>query len=254
MQAGSLAQFQDSFARALAVPEAADAPRYLAAQPGFAIYRNTVLKGCIDALQANFPAVARLVGEEWFRAAAALYARQDPPRVPMLFEYGAGFADFLARFEPAAQLPYLPAVARLDRFWSESHTARDEAPLRAQALAGLAPDRLGGIVLRPHAAARWAWFAVPAFTIWSRNRQELPVDGDEPEIEWRGEGALVVRPGDAVEWLELDQAACAFLDACAAGEPLAKAAEAAVAVASEADLAALMARLLEAGAFAHQDD
>ncbi len=253
MQAGSLAQFQDSFARALAVPEAADAPRYLAAQPGFAIYRNTVLKGCIDALQANFPAVARLVGEEWFRAAAARYARQNPPRVPMLLEYGAGFADFLAAFEPAAELPYLASVAKLDRFWTEAHAARDEAPLHPQALANLSPENLGGTVLKPHAAARWAWFDLPAYTIWSRNRAEPPA-GDEPEIDWHGEGAMIHRPGDKVQWLELDAAACAFMDACAAGEPLAMAAEAAVAVASEADLAALMARLLEAGAFAHQDD
>jgi len=43
----------------------------LAAQPGFAVYGNTVLKGCIDALQASYPTVCQLVGEEWFRAAAA---------------------------------------------------------------------------------------------------------------------------------------------------------------------------------------
>jgi hypothetical protein len=254
MVAGGLARFQDAFARALLAPEAADTSRSLAALPGFAIYRNTVLKGCIDALQANFPAVARLVGEEWFRAAAAVYARRDPPRMPMLLEYGAGFADFLAGFGPAAQLPYLPAVAQLDRFWTDAHVAPDAAPLRAQALAGLVPDRLGGIVLRPHAAARWAWFALPAYSIWSRNRKDPPVEGDEPEIAWRGEGALVVRPGDAVDWLELDEAACAFMDACAAGKPLAAAADTAVAVAPGVDLAALMARLLDAGAFAHDSE
>jgi len=31
------------------------------------------MKGCVDALEANFPAVARLVGKEWFRAAATEY-------------------------------------------------------------------------------------------------------------------------------------------------------------------------------------
>ena len=33
-------------------------------QPAFAVYRNTVMKACIDALQANYPAVTRLVSEE----------------------------------------------------------------------------------------------------------------------------------------------------------------------------------------------
>ena len=234
MLAGNLSRFQDGFARSL----------FSAGGPAHPVYRNTVLKGCIDALQANFPAVARLVGEEWFRAAAAVYARQDPPRVPMLLEYGAGFADFLASFGPAAEFPYLPAVARLDRFWSESHAAADEAPLHAQALARLAPEILGDRVLKPHAAARWAWFALPAFTIWSRNRGDASA-GDEPEIDWRGEGALIVRPGDAVAWLELNQAGCAFMDACAAGVPLAEAAESV----PTGDLAGLLACLLAAGAF-----
>ena len=238
MIAGSLARFQDAFARDLFTPENG-------AEPAFLVYRNTVLKGCIDALRANFPVVARLVGEEWFRAAAAIYARGNPPRVPMLLDYGAGFAGFLAGFEPAADLPYLPAVARLDRFWSESHAARDETPLRAQELAGLAPDRRGGLVLRPHAAARWAWFQVPAFTIWSRNRVDAAGGVDLSDVEWRGEGALLTRPDDAVQWIGLDKAGCAFMDACAAGVPLAQAAEA---VPVEG-IAGLLASLLAAGAF-----
>lgn len=248
--AGSLAGFQDDFARALLAPPEAIPSFHLAAQPGFAIYRNTVLKACIDALQANFPAVARLVGEEWFRAAAAVYARRNPPRVPMLLEYGCGFADFLAAFEPAAQLPYLPAVARLDRFWSEAHAAADEEPLHAQALAELSADRLGDSVLRPHAAARWAWFGLPAHSIWSRNRNESPVDGDAPEIDWRAEGTLLVRPADTVTWIALSAAGCAFLDACAAGRSLAHAANAALAADPGADIASLMAQLIDAGAFA----
>ena len=43
----------------------------------------------IDALQSNYPAVARLVGEEWFRAAAAVYVRQTIPVEPSLLRYGA---------------------------------------------------------------------------------------------------------------------------------------------------------------------
>ena len=48
------------------------------------------MKGCIDALQANYPAVTRLVGEEWFRAAAAVYVRQAPPTNPMLLRLRRG--------------------------------------------------------------------------------------------------------------------------------------------------------------------
>ena len=217
-------------------------------QPGFAVYRNTVMKGCIDALQANYPAVTRLVGEEWFRAAAAIYVRSHLPALPTLLYYGEDFADFLAGFEPAAELPYLPAIARLDRFWTEAHAARDEAPLAASAVAALDAEQLAGTVLHPHAAARWAWCeAHPAFSIWTRNR--APSE-DTVEYDWDGKGALITRPESSVQWMALDAASCAFLDACAAGLTLADAADAAIATSPDADLMQLMADLLQAGAFA----
>jgi len=198
----TLEQFQERFAGALMAPQ--PEPDALTRQPGFAVYRNTVMKGCIDALQANYPAVARLVGEKWFRAAAAVYVRAHLPSSPSLLHYGERFAAFLAGFEPAAGLPYLPGVARLDRFWTEAHVASD-APARG---------------LRPHASARWAWFdAQPVFTIWQRNRAPGPLD--ESDLDWRGEGALVFRTRDAVEWLPLDERGCALLDARAAGAKLA---------------------------------
>jgi len=249
----TLARFQDGIARALLAPEseAADPPDVaeLVLQPGFAVYRNTVMKGCIDALQSNYPAVARLVGEEWFRAAAAIYVRTNLPRHSSLFDYGENFPAFLFEFLPAKELPYLSSVARLDRYWSESHTTRDQTPVDPATLAGLAPGELARAVLIPHVSARWAWFAdQPAYSIWRCNRE----DGREAgiaAIEWRAEGALVLRPRDTVEWIALDAAGCAFLGACAAGGCLAEAAAAAVAVDSKANLTGLMATLLAAGAF-----
>jgi len=245
---GALARFQDAFAQALLAPDAEPAAEAaaLAAQPAFAVYRNTVMKGCIDALQANYPAIARLVGEEWFRAAAAVYVRETLPVDPTLLRYGAGFADFLACFQPAAELPYLPGVARLDRFWTEAHAAPDAGALDASAVAHLAPEALAGTVLHPHPAARWAWFADgPIYTIWSRNRVDEPFNAD---LDWRPEGALLVRPRDAIEWIALDAAGCAFLDACAAGRTLGEAAQAALRAQGDADLVPLLPTLLKAAA------
>ncbi len=257
IEARALQRFQDGFADALLAINARtdDLPPEIArlvAQPGFAVYRNTVMKGCIDSLQANYPSVARLVGDEWLRAAAAVFVRTNLPRLPMLLDYGAGFEDFLAAFPPAAELPYLSGVARLDRFWTEAHTARDEAPIDAAIVAHLRPAELARTVLRPHASARWAWFdAQPIVTIWRRNH--APCEDDATEIEWRDEGVLVVRREGAVENADLDAAGCAFLDACASGRTLSDAAMAALAVNARSDLARLMARLLDAGAFGRLD-
>ena len=246
-----LAQFQAAFAQALFAPQDVADPvvQRLVAQPAFAVYRNTVMKGCIDALEANFPAVARLVGGEWFRAAAALHVVSEAPRDGRLLNYGSGFADFLQGFEPAAGLTYLPGVARLDALWREAHAAQDAVALDdAASLARCAPQSLATLVLQPHPAARWMWFAEqPIYSIWARNRRSA--EEAEEDLVWQGEGALLTRPADTVVWRAITEAGCAFLDACAAGLPLADAAERALAVDPAADLAALLESLLCAGAF-----
>jgi Putative DNA-binding domain len=247
-----LADYQHAFARALL----ADDPRStspdlarLVAQPGFAVYRNTVLRGCIDALQANFPAVARLVGDEWFRAAAAVYARREPPDAPTLLTYGQTFAAFLAQFEPAAELPYLADVARIDRLWSEAHVAADDDTLDPATLAQLAPEDLRRHSLRPHATARWAWCEEhPIYTLWSRNRES--VGAFDAEIDWCGEGVLLTRPHGAVEHQTLTREGAAFLSACADGLSIERAVAAVLETNPAADLAALINQFLQAGAFA----
>ena len=93
--------------------------------------------------------------------------------------------------------------------------------------------------------------AQPIATIWRRNR--YPEGADDGELEWCGEGVLIVRPRAAVEHIELDAAGCTFLDACADGRPLGEAASAALAVRANADLSALMKRLLDAEAFGSLD-
>ena len=245
----SLGQFQQAFAQALLSPQTPADPRIqaLAAQPAFAVYRNTVMKACIDALQANFPVVARLVGSDWFRAAAALYVAHDAPIDARLLHYGRGFAEFLRDFEPAAALPYLPGAAQLDTFWRESHAARDAPCADAVWIASHAPESLATLVLKPHPAARWAWFdEQPIYSIWHSNREQTDL-GDA--LHWQGEGALLTRPGDSVTWRAIPRAGCVFLEACADGMALAQAAELALDTDPDAHVATLFSLLLCAGAF-----
>ena len=248
-----LRDFQETFAAALASETPNDTLNGpLVMQPGFAVYRNTVMKGCVDALLANYPSVARIVGDDWLRAAAAVFARRHLPRQPSLLEYGEEFPTFLEAFEPAAELPYLGGVARLDRYWIESHVAADAEPLRAAVIAEIG-DRVSDVVLRPHPAARWVWFeGLPIYSIWRNNR-----DGANAaalaEIAWRGEGALLVRPSDRVDAIEISAAENALLDACARDELLVDAGLAALAIEPDIDLTTSFTRLLLAGAFAAEE-
>ena len=184
-----LSDFQDGLAGALLPPPGASTPPpawldALLAQPGFAVYRNTVAKGCIDALQANYPAVHALVGTDWLRAAAHAFVHQHPPTDGCLMDYGAGFAEFLEGFGPAANLPYLGAVARLDRYWTEAHLAGDAPALQA---AWLAASHRNTGTPAPAATRRAGSGAEhPAYTLWQCQRR--PALGCRPA--WQGEGVV----------------------------------------------------------------
>ena len=247
----SLGRFQDGFARALISiePPAGLPPEMekVARQIAFSVYRNTVLKGWIDALKANFPAVDKLVGDEWFELAAAVYARHHPPRDPVLALFGEGFSTFLDGFEPARETPYLSAVARLDRLWSESHAAPDAAAASPEMLAQLDPQRLFEACAVLHPSVRIAWFEHTAPTIWLEARGFIE-ERETLDFEQVGEGVLIARPDGVVDAMPLSLGGYAFLSACGEGRSLGQAAEAALRVQPDLDLAGLLAALLEIGA------
>jgi len=242
----SLTGFQDAFVDALYGVESA-AMAQLSEQPGFSVYRNTVMKGCIDALSANFPTIERLVGSEWFRAAAAIHVTASPPGDARLLNYGEAFPAFLDAFEHAQQMPYLGNVARLDRCWSQVHVALDEPSIDLAALGTVAPDDMGRLLLKPRAAATWRWFAdQPAYTLWRINREQLEM----PEnLDWIGEGALLIRSAGRVTWQAVSATDCLFLDACVAGLPLEQAAERALELNPALDISDLLTRLVTADVF-----
>ena len=129
--------------------------------------------------------------------------------------------------------------------WIEAHIARDDVALDVRDLVAI--DAETGVALRPHAAARWAWFdSLSIYTIWSRNRAAGPYD--DSEFDWQPEGALLVRPHGDVRWIGINAAVCAFLDACAVATPLAEAFDAARKHDADLDTGTLLARLVEAGA------
>lgn len=248
----SLSQFQDAFVDALYNPGAQHPlVASLVAQSGFSVYRNTVVKGCIDALSANFPTVERLVGTEWFRAAAALYVHQSPPTDSRLLHYGLDFPAFLDAFEPAQQLPYLANIARIDLAWTEVHAAADDPGFDVASIAGLAPDELGRTVLALRSAVRWRWFAgQPVYTIWRCNREAVDMPA---ELDWSGEGALLTRPSGGVIWQPIGAGGCAFLDACARSQTLDEAAQAALDAEPALDFMPLLGGLITAGVFRSTD-
>ncbi len=213
----------------------------------FDVYRNNVYASLITVLEARFPVTARIVGEAFFRAMARVYVEQEPPRSPVLLAWGAGFPDFIAAFEPAQDLAYLPDVARLEWARQAAYHAADATPLGAEAFAEVAPEETAGLVLDLHPSA-WALDSRHAIaTIWEANSAK----GDVGPIDvGQAESALVVRPHLDVNVHRIPDGGAAFIAALAEGLTLGAAYEAAHTAAPGFDLAANLAGLIRAGAIA----
>jgi hypothetical protein len=246
-----LGRFQDAFAAALRGAPEALAP-WLdpnAATAGLSVYRNTVAKGLADTIAGRFPTVERAVGEAWLRAAALAFAEVAPPTRPELSAWGDAFPDWLAAFPPATELPYLPALARLDGYWLEAYLAADAPALAATAFSALDETALRGAAARLHPSARVAWFADGAAELWRRLRP--PTDPPaELELSEAPGGMLLVRPGEVVELYPLGVAGFAFLTACADRRSLAECAATALQAEPAAPFAQIFADLIAVGAFA----
>jgi hypothetical protein len=169
---------QSDFARALRDPDLAipygvasynsDAPR-----ERFAVYRNNVVVGLVSALEARFPATRRIVGEDFFKGAARLFAAAQPPRSPLMMFYGDAFPDFLADFEPARAVPYLADVARLEAARTRAYHAADAKPLTPAALSGGIPEALAGMRFNLHPSVEIVASDYPIVTIWAMNSGEI---------------------------------------------------------------------------------
>lgn len=211
----------------------------------FGVYRNNVYASLIDVLAGRFPMTARLVGEEFFRAMARAYIEKAPPRSAVLLRYGEGLAGFIAYFTPAASVPYLADVARLEWAWHTAYHAADAIPLSLAALKDAAADA-GAATFTLHPSLRVVRSSYPVVTIW-----QLAARGGEDEparLPADGEDALVVRPRLEVEVRRLPKGGAAFACALQDGATLQEAAVIAMQDAPTFDLEANLAGLMASGA------
>ncbi|MFN3717592.1 MAG: putative DNA-binding domain-containing protein [Rhizobium rhizophilum] len=210
----------------------------------FAVYRNNVAVSLVDAMASIFPTVQNLVGEDFFRAMARLHVTAHPPTSPLLFTYGESFPTFLESFPPAADLPFLPDVARVERLWLDAFHAADAAPLDPAALAHIPAEDLASIRFNPHPATRLAQFSHAAGTIVRRDRAALPLDGLNPMAP---ETVLITRPDCDPAIEVLPAGGGAFFQALLSGGSLGEACFAAQQ--SQGDILALIGLALSSGAF-----
>ena len=221
------------------------AGRFPAAQH-LQVYRNNVVESLTGALRAVYPVVEKLVGDGFFRYAVHEYLRAHRPRSGNLHDFGDAFASFLAGFAPAAELPYLPDVARLEWVWHQAFHAAD-APAFDLARLGTVPAEQHSalrFVLHPSACLLKSDF--PIVRIFEINQEGYDSD-TSVDLADGGVRVLVIRRGLTVYVEPLADGEAELLAALTGQQPLGAAVQAALAVQPEFDLTGTLAGHLRRG-------
>lgn len=213
-----------TFAAALLDP-AAPCPHGLVTWNGsdaaqrFGVYRNNVTVSLIDALADTFPVVQQLVGDAFFRAMAGEFVRQSPPVSPVLAWYGDAFSGFAAAFPPAAGVPYLADVARLEYARVLAFHAADAEPVPVAEIAACLndPEVLPGLRMHLHPSLQVIESLFAIASLWGAHQGTGELAAIDPA---QAECALVLRHGLSVEVVAVPAAAARFVAALQGGATL----------------------------------
>ena len=176
------------------------------------------------ALQAAYPVVAQLLGEESFQALARAYWHATPPQLGDISQWGSGLASFVRHDQQLDDVPYLADVALLE--WA-LHRCASAANLSVDAasFALLSEHEPAGIQLQlsPGCAAftsSWPVVSIvnahllgsPEFAVVGQRVQEVAA---EASLIWRAGFRPMLRQAWADEVL--------FVNSLLAGQSLAEA-------------------------------
>lgn len=186
------------------------------------VYQHMYRARIIEALEGQFPRIARWLGAEAFAELAAAYIAHEPSRHPSLRFLGRRFPDWLAARAPGdARHAALADLGRLEWAREDVFDAVDEPTLTLDAIRGWPPDRFAELPLRLVAAHRHVRLARPVAALWDAigpagHTAEASLL-DEAAATGAGESLLVWRQGIAVFHRPTDSAETATLETVAAG-------------------------------------
>lgn len=214
-----LRELQRRFARGLHEPQAAELPlraNGLSGARRLQVYRHNTLSALQDALQCVYPVTRRLVGDEFFVAAAGAYIAANPSHSGNIQDYGGAFPVFLNGYPPAVSLPYLGDVAALEWRRQQTAVAPPHVPMDLAALAAVPVELQPELHFHHQPAARALCSRFPILSIWEFCRQE------EPEgilqLEGPGECVLFARPALDVYMRRLTPGEYRFLKGLCRGD------------------------------------
>ena len=143
------------------------------------IYGDGYCLRLIEALQANYPVLAKLLDEADFAALGRAYVRAHDSRFPSIRHYGADMPEFLATQPGYADAPVLAELARWEWTMTEVFDAADAEPIAVAALAAVRPERWAELRFDFHPSLRQLALHWNVPQIW----KALGDDAERPQVE-----------------------------------------------------------------------
>lgn len=207
------------------------------------VYRNNYRGNLHDTLAGAYPVIEQLVGKDFFRLLTRQFIGQHLSHSGNLHHYGAEMAGFIAAFEPAQGLPYLPDVAALEWACHCAYFADDAATLDIGKLAQIPPEQYPYLILHVHSACHLVRSRYPIAAIW--HAHQPGASGDfKIDLDSGSSNALASRKNDVVLVSELTEADAAWLQSIQAGIQLGEATAATLEYYPDFDLQAALLNLV----------
>jgi hypothetical protein len=183
------------------------------------VYRNNVFTGFTGALRAVYPVVEKLVGDGFFLYACNEFIARHPSNSGDLHDFGGEFGLFLASFEPAGSLPYLPDVAQFEWHFHMAYHEADAGGLDFDVLGTIPAEQHERLRFKINPASRLMKSEFPIIEIWRVNQEGY--QGDQAvDLGAGGVSVLTLRQGEKVEMIPLDAGDFEMLQRITRGDAL----------------------------------
>ena len=156
------------------------------------VYEHMYRARLVEALEAEFPRLARRVGADAFAELVVAYVGEHPSRHPSLRFLGQHLPAWLSRRGARADAADLGALARLERTRADVFDEADDAALTLESLRALATDDFAALPLALVAATRLVDVNAAALEIRDEPEATAVAGGEHRRsaLVWR-EGVVV---------------------------------------------------------------
>ena len=175
------------------------------------IYQNNAYLILTEVLRDTFPAINKMVSNDFFNYSAHEFIKLSPPNAGDMNNYGSGFPEFLEKFKPLEEHSYLGDLARLEWLRHQSYLSHKQDSLEAKDLESLTSSEIENmkLSLQPHVfILKSAW---PIDKIY-----KLSIEGEAEDFNMRDTPSNLVifqKNKEVVVW-SVTSAVFTFLNEC----------------------------------------